>query len=36
MVEGRWVHAAIRLTIIESLFIHVTFTVIVPGEILLR
>jgi len=30
-VEDRWVHAAIRLTSIESSFIHVTFTAIVPG-----
>ena len=29
MVEDRWVHAAMRLTSIES--IHVTFTMIVTG-----
>ena len=31
MVGDRWVHAARRLTSIESLSIHVTFTAIVPG-----
>ena len=31
MVENRWVYAARRFTSIESLFIHVTFTAIVPG-----
>jgi len=31
MVEDRWVHAAKRFTSIESSFIHVTFTAIVPG-----
>ena len=31
MVENRWVYAARRFTSIESLFILVTFTAIVPG-----
>jgi len=31
MVEGRWVHAARRLTSTEFSFTHVTFTAIVPG-----
>jgi len=30
-VEVRWVHAALRLTSIESLFSRLTFTAIVPG-----
>jgi len=31
-VEDRWVYATMLLTSIESLFIHVKFTAIVPGE----
>jgi len=30
-VEDRWVHAAMRLTSMNPLSIHVTFTAIVPG-----